>query len=182
MFSAVLDACALYPFSLRDTLLRFAEAELYAPLWSDRILDEVRRNLIEHGYGEARAGYLLGEMRGAFEESEVDELEIVRLEPAMTNDPKDRHVLAAAVAADSELIVTFDLGDFPPEACEAMGVEAIHPDEFLLDLFDLDPELARALVTQQAGDLSDPPIALDELLRMLETAGVPGFAAAVRGP
>jgi hypothetical protein len=62
---------------------------------------------------------------GRFEEAEVDPAEIERLEPAMTNDEKDRHVLAAAVAADSELIVTFDLDDFPPEACEPVGVEAI---------------------------------------------------------
>jgi hypothetical protein len=57
-------------------------------------------------------------MRQAFEEAEVDPDEIERLEPAMTNDTKDRHVLAAAVAADSELIVTFDLDDFPVAACE----------------------------------------------------------------
>ena len=178
-FSAVLDANVLYPFSLRDSLLRLAELELYTPLWSVRILEEMTRNLVEQRITEEQAARIEEAMRQAFEEAEVDPAEIERLEPAMTNDPKDRHVLAAAVAADSELIVTFDLYDFPPEACDPVGVEAIHPDEFLLDLYDLDPEGVRAALEQQAGDLN-PPWPLDELLRALTKAGVPRFVDAVR--
>lgn len=144
IFSAVLDTNALYPFSLRDTLLRLAELELYTPLWSERILEEMRRNLVERQIADEQAERILSAMRGAFEEAEVDAGEIDRLEPAMTNDPKDRHVLAAAVAAGSELIVTFNLDDFPAEACEPLGVEAIHPDDFLIDLHDLSPDGVRA--------------------------------------
>jgi predicted nucleic acid-binding protein len=178
-FSAVLDANVLYPFSLRDTLLRLAELELYTPLWSARILGEMMRNLVEHRITEEQAARIETAMRAAFEEAEVDAAEIERLEPAMTNDEKDRHVLAAAVAADSELIVTFDLDDFAPAACEPLGVEATHPDDFLLDLYDLDPEAVRAALEQQASDLN-PPWPLDELLRALTTAGVPRFADAIR--
>jgi predicted nucleic acid-binding protein len=179
IFSAVLDANALYPFSLRDTLLRLAELELYAPLWSERILEEMRQNLVERQITEEQADRLTAAMRTAFEEAEVDAAEIERLKPAMTNDPKDRHVLAAAVAAGSELIVTFNLDDFPAEACEPLGVEALHPDEFLLDLHDLDPVAVRAALEQQAADLN-PPWPLDRLLQALATAGVPRFVATVR--
>jgi len=179
IFTAVLDANVLYPFSLRDTLLRLAELELYAPFWSAPILGEMRRVLLEHGVTAERADRLALMMREAFGEAEVDEAEIARLEPAMTNDPEDRHVLAAAVAADSELVVTFNLDDFPAEACEGFGVGAIHPDDFLLDLLDLAPDGVRAALEQQAGDLN-PPWALEELLRALERAGVPRFAAAIR--
>ncbi len=108
-FSAVLDTNVLYPFSLRDTLLRLAELDLYTPLWSARILEEMSRNLVEHRITADQATRIEQAMRATFEEAEVDAAEIERLEPAMTNDEKDRHVLAAAVAADSELIVTFDL-------------------------------------------------------------------------
>lgn len=180
IFRAVLDTNALYPFSLRDTLLRLAELELYTPLWSARILEEMTRNLTERQITEDQAARITKAMRAAFEEAEVDAAEIERLEPAMTNDPKDRHVLAAAVAADSELIITFNLDDFPPEACDPLGVEAIHPDDFLLDLHDLNPEAVRAALEQQAADLH-PPWPLDKLLRALTTAGVPRFANAVRG-
>jgi predicted nucleic acid-binding protein len=178
-FSAVLDANVLYPFSLRDTLLRLAELELYTPLWSDRILDEMTRNLVEHRLTDAQAASINQAMRFAFEEAEVDAGEIERLEPAMTNEAKDRHVLAAAVAADSELVVTLNLDDFPPEACEPVGVEAVHPDDFLLDLHDLAPEAVRAALEQQAGDLH-PPWPLEQLLEALATAGVPRFVATVR--
>src|SRR5581483_10414216 len=151
-FSAVLDANVLYPFSLRDTLLRLAELELYTPLWSDRILDEMTRNLVEHRLTDPQAASINQAMRAAFEEAGVDVGEIERLEPAMTNEDKDRHVLAAAVAADPELVVPFNLDDFPPEACEPVGVEAIHPDDFLLALHDLAPEAVRAALEQQAAD------------------------------
>jgi predicted nucleic acid-binding protein len=179
VFSAVLDTNVLYPFSLRDTLLRLAELELYTPLWSARILEEMTRNLVERQITAEQAARIEAAMREAFEEAEVDAAEIERLEPAMTNDAKDRHVLAAAVAADSELIVTFDLDDFPPEACEPLGVEATHPDDFLLDLRDLNPDSVRAALEQQAADLN-PAWPLDELLGALTTAGVPRFADAIR--
>jgi predicted nucleic acid-binding protein len=178
-FSAVLDASILYPFSLRDTLLRLAELELYTPLWSERILDEMRRNLVERQISEQLADRLAAAMRDAFEEAEVDAAEINWLEPAMTNDRKDRHVLAAAVAAGSELIVTFNLDDFPAAACEPLGVAAIHPDDFLLDLHGFSPDSVRTALDQQAADLN-PPWPLDQLLHALEIAGVPRFAAAVR--
>lgn len=94
--------------------------------------------------------------------------------------PSPRHVLAAAVAADAELIVTFDLDDFSPQAREPLGVEAIQPDEFLLDLYGLNPDAVRAALEQQAADLN-PHWPLEQLLHALATAGVPRFVAAVRG-
>jgi predicted nucleic acid-binding protein len=178
-FSAVLDANTLYPFSLRDTLLRLAELDAYTPLWSERILEEMRRNLVERQISEEQADRLAAAMRDAFEEAEVDATSIDRLEPELTNDPKDRHVLAAAVAAGSELIVTFNLDDFTAAACEPLGVAAIHPDDFLLDLHRVGPGIVRAVLDQQAADLN-PPWPLDQLLDALETAGVPRFVAAVR--
>jgi hypothetical protein len=76
--------------------------------------------------------------------------------------------------------VTFDLGDFPASACEALGVEAHHPDDFLCDLFDLDPPGVVQVVEQHAADLTNPPLTVAELLQHFENAGVPRFADAVR--
>jgi len=99
-FRAVTDADVLYPASLRDTLLRMAELELYDVCWSERILQEATRNLIEDGrMTPEKAEYLVEKMNLAFESALVSEESITRLESAMTNDEKDRHVLATAVAA-----------------------------------------------------------------------------------
>ena len=180
-FVAVLDACVLYPFSLRDTLLRLAEREIYVARWSDRILEEVRRNLVEKRVTEEQASKMLEAMREFFPEAEVDGQAIERLEGAMTNDPKDRHVLAAAVAARAEGIVTFNLDDFPEDACAPYGVEPLHPDAFMMTLHEIAPAVSAQVVTEQAADLTNPPISRDELVESLRRAGVPQFADAIAG-
>ena len=58
---------------------------------------------------------------------------------SMANQRKDRHVLAAAVHSGCEVIVTFNLKDFPGPALDPHGIAAVHPDEFLLDQLDLYP-------------------------------------------
>ena len=139
------------------------------------------RNLVEDGrVDEERASRLAGLMRSAFEEASVGEEAIARLESSMGNDPGDRHVLAAAVAGGAEAIITFNLEHFAPEACEPFGIEATHPDEFLLALFSLAPERVVAEVRRQAEDLTNPPWSADELISALERAGIPKFASALR--
>jgi len=180
-FFAVLDACVLYPYSLRDTLLRFAEAEFYAPLWSDRILDELERNVVKNGASPeamARTRQLMGK---AFDAASVSEDAIAALEPSMTNDPGDRHVLAAAVSANADVIVTANLKHFPESSTSLHGIDVQHPDDFLTHLYDLDRRASIAILRQQAEDQIDPPRSLDEILEMLSTAGSPKFAEIVRG-
>jgi predicted nucleic acid-binding protein len=127
-FAVVLDASVLYPLPLRDTLLRMAETELYDPLWSARILDEVMRNLEgNRGASAEQTRHLRDAMTAAFDGAEASEAAIDRLEPAMTNDPKDRHVLAAAVASEAQASVTLNLNDFPSDACEPFApVYSLH--------------------------------------------------------
>lgn len=170
----------LFPFSLRDTLLRLAERELYDVYWSDRILDEVTRNLVGEGFmDEAGAKRLEGFMRAAFDAAAVSTEAVDRLEPVMTNHPKDRHVLAAAVVADAEAVVTANLKDFRQEACEPWGIVAMHPDEFLMILQAKRPAVVLEVLTEQAGDLTNPPWSLEQLLKSLAKEA-PGFVAAVR--
>jgi hypothetical protein len=101
-------------------------------------MEEVARNLVLDGRAsDDQAARLAAAMGGAFDGAAVPEDAMARLEPAMTDDPRDGHVLAAAVASEAQAIVTFNLKDFPPEACEPFAIEAIHPDDFLLDLYEL---------------------------------------------
>lgn len=172
----VLDTCVLYPFSLCDLLLRVADRELFDPYWSDRILAELQRNLGRAGLTGEQVARRIAQMRQAFPAATVDARAVIRLEPAMTNDPKDRHVLAAAVASPAQAIVTLNLHDFAADACAPHDIEVLHPDAFLAELHALDPETVDAEVSLQAAALTRPPISRSELLRMLAAAGVPRFA------
>jgi hypothetical protein len=176
----VLDTCVLYPFSLCDVLLRLADRELYDPFWSGQILEELTRNLVEHGLTPDQAGHRVGQMRRAFPAAEVPANPIARLEPHMTNQAKDRHVLAAAVASPAEAVVTFNLRHFAVDACDPHDIEALHPDQFLVGLYDLDPWRVRAEISAQAAALRRPPVSRSELITMLERAGLPNFTACLR--
>ena len=179
-FGAVLDTCVLYPFSLCDLLLRLADRELYDPFWSDSILGELERNLREHGLTDDQVAHRVSRMRAAFPEALVPAAAVTRLERAMTNDTKDRHVLAAAVASPAEAVVTVNLRHFRREDCEPYDISVLHPDEFLVTLLDLDPSTVRAELSAQTAALTRPAVTFDELLSMLERAGVPDFVARIR--
>jgi hypothetical protein len=92
------------------------------------------------------------------------------------NDPKDRHVVAAALEAGAQVIVTSNLKDFMPLP---EGLDTQSPDNFLLDLFESDPVAFVELLREQAGDLVKPPVTFDELLARLDKT-VPEFVSAVR--
>src|ERR1700741_3983324 len=178
-YVAVLDACVLYPASLRDILLRLASREFYDLRWSERILDEAERNLVADGrMNEQQAGSLRNAMSGAFDGACVALEAIERLEGSMLNDPKDRHVLAAAVACEAQAVVTMNLQDFLDEAAEPFSIEVMHPDEFLMVLFSLNEGLVADIVTEQAAALKKPPLTVDDVLNALEQT-VPRFADAV---
>ncbi|WP_066366806.1 PIN domain-containing protein [Herbidospora mongoliensis] len=180
-FSAILDACVLYPNVLRDTLLRVAEASAYQPLWSERILAEARKALIGKGLPEPNVKRTLSFMRAAFPEAMVEGWE--PLEESMGNHVKDRHVLAAAVRGHAEVIVTFNLRDFTPTACEAWDVEAQHPDTFLLYELELAPAVILNVLEEQAAATGKPPypaMSLDDVLASLENCGAPVFVSEVR--
>ena len=97
----------------------------------------------------------------------------------MTNDPKDRHVLAAAVVGRADVIVTFNLSDFPPAACQPYGVDVQDPDTFLVHQFGLMPQRIAQVLTDLAAERR-PPIGTPEgILRVLERA-TPRFCALAR--
>ena len=177
-FSVVLDTCVLYPAHLRDTLLRLAERGLYRALWSEDILGELRRNLVEAGIDVGSVDRLLGEMAGAFPDAAVTSYR--SLIDGLTCDPKDRHVLAAAVGARAGGIVTHNTDDFPEISVEPYEIEVIHPDTFLLDLLDLAPPAVIDELRQQATANRREPRTLPTLLDALANAGAAGFADEVR--
>lgn len=174
-FKVVLDANVLFPFSLRDTLLRAAERGLFQLYWSDQILEEVRRNLVKAlSIPEPNAERLIALMRRSFPEAMVFGYE--HLIDAMKNDEGDRHVAATAVTCGAQVIVTSNLRHFRQLPA---GVEAQGPDEFLCNLLDLDPDGVIDLLEEQAAALKKPAHTFEQLLNGLAKT-VPNFVDAVR--
>jgi nucleoside-diphosphate-sugar epimerase len=79
-------------------------------------------------------------------------------------DPDDRHVLAAAIRAGAEVIVTYNLTDFPAETLARFDIEAQHPDDFLVSLLDVAAAVVCAAVKRQRESLRNPPKSAEELL------------------
>jgi len=177
--AALLDACTLYPVGLRDTLLSVAQAQVFRPLWSAEILEEVRGAILLSvpGVEPARIDRMLGDMRAAFPGAMI--AGFARLVPEMTNDPGDRHVLAAAVAGDADAIVTWNVRHFSPDACRPHGIAVETPDDFLARAYVDDPEAVEAALARQVARYATPPMTVDDLLARHEPR-LPRFVAAVR--
>src|ERR1044072_8081158 len=126
-YRVVLDACVLIPMPLADTLLRMAETpRLYLPKWSQMIMDEVTRNLVQKwNMPQERARRRENELRRHFPEAWVEGFE--PLVDAMTNEPKDRHVVAAAVRAHADLIVTYNRRHFPATSVQGWELDVQAP-------------------------------------------------------
>jgi predicted nucleic acid-binding protein len=165
-FGVVLDACVLIPASLRDTLLRATVAGLYKIQLTDDILEEVRRNLVfDIDIPEYKAEHLINTIRKRFHFALITHH--TSLIEAMPINPKDRHVLAAAVACKAQIIVTQNLKDFPNELLTPFQVKAQSPDEFLTKLFLLEPDRMAEVVKNQANSLRNPPRSVSEVLATL---------------
>ncbi len=138
-YPVVLDACVLAPANTCDLLLRLAETpRLYVPQWSEDILAEVRRTQVEKlKWPEELARYWQEQVRASFPEAVIGGYE--KLTEVCENDPKDRHVLAAAIKSKAELIVTSNLKHFPRAALEPWGISAVHPSSYLITLYAMDP-------------------------------------------
>jgi predicted nucleic acid-binding protein len=128
MLPVFLDTCVLLRPYLCDTLLSVAEAGVYRPLWSPMVMTELERNLGRRGLNEKQIRHRLDQMNGAFPDALVVGYEA--LIDQMVNDPKDRHVLAAAARGGAEVLVTENLRDFPAQAVHPYNIEVVNQDTF----------------------------------------------------
>lgn len=175
---AVIDADVLYRRHTRNLLVWHALAGLFELHWSKHILDETRRHLIERNIARFREprteavdrtlARVTDALEGARAGSRVPEAEIAAHEPHMPNDPKDRHVLAAAVAVGATAVITTNVRDFAADETAGFGVAAQTPDEFLSSLLD-DTTIGAAMAAlHEQGSFHGWTVS--ELLRLLGTA------------
>ncbi|SIN67959.1 PIN domain-containing protein [Singulisphaera sp. GP187] len=180
-FTAVYDACVLYPAPLRDLLMQLALTDLVRARWSDMIHEEWIRNVLMQRPDLTRTQ--LESTRDLMNRHVRDGL-VAGFEGLIPSlalpDPNDRHVLAAAIQCGAGVIVTFNLKDFPPECLNPYGVEARHPDDFIADLFDLNAAAVCIAIKTLRARLTRPPRTAEEYLETLERQRLTETVAALR--
>ncbi|CUR45422.1 PIN domain-containing protein [Alloalcanivorax xenomutans] len=171
-FSVIYDACVLYPAPLRDFLMRLALSGLFAARWSDDIQNEWSRNLLmSRPELSGQVARTIDLMNQAVPDCRVTGYE--SLIPGLSlPDPADRHVLAAAILAGAQLIVTFNLKDFPNDYLASFGIEAVHPDDFIVQQFDLHEARVISAAKQHRASLRNPPKSVEEYLDTLAAQGL----------
>jgi predicted nucleic acid-binding protein len=164
-YTALYDANVLYPAPLRDLLMRMAMEDIFLARWTERIHDEWTRNVLKN-----RLDLTPEQLRRTCElmNRAVRDCLITNFEQLIDGltlpDPDDRHVLAAAIKGRADVIVTTNLKDFPPDALEPHGLEAIHPDDFIATQFDLNQHEVCQAVLKQRASLRNPPKTAEQLL------------------
>lgn len=174
---ALYDASVLYPAPLRDLLIRMAQSGAVRARWSEAILDECFAAILARRPDlDASA---LARTRQLMNAAVADCL-VLGYEPLMSGlslpDPDDHHVLAAAIAAKAEVIVTQNLRDFPSTALSAWDIEAVDADHFVLGLLDSAPGTLLRVLDEQRLSLRRPPTRTE----LLSTLAAQGTADAIR--
>lgn len=172
--TAVLDACVLYPAPLRDFLMHLTLLDLFRARWTEAIHEEWIRNVLK-SRPDLRREQLTRtkELMNAHTRDALIEGYEELIETVSLPDPDDRHVLAAAIHAQADWIVTFNLRDFPASALAPHGMEAIHPDAFFLKLFELDAKRVYQAAERQRISLKNPPKTQIEYWDIMEAQGLP---------
>jgi len=175
-YTAILDANVLYPNLLRDLLLSLASAGLYHARWTSKINDEWTRNLIANRPDLASKVPLLLELVNQAVPDCLVENYASLIESLVLPDPGDRHVLAAAIAGHADAIVTANLKDFPETVLAQHGIEAQHPDDFVMNQLELRPFEALEVIKRVRARMRHPARSAVELIELLEKSGLPQTA------
>ena len=176
-FTALFDACVLYPAPLRDLLLQLTLTGLFRARWSADIHDEWTRNVLlnrpDLTSTQLKRTRLL--MDAAVPDALV--LGYAKLIPSLTlPDPDDRHVLAAAIRGRCDVIVTFNLKDFPPETLTEHDIQAQSPDEFISHMINLRAEAVCRAAKSCRSRLKNPPVSVDDYILTLAAQKLPETA------
>lgn len=169
-YTAVLDACVLYPAPLRDVLLSLGRAELFHARWTRHIREEWVRNLLAKrpDISEDQLRRTSELMTAAIPDCLIENYEAL-IDKIQLPDADDRHVVAAAIIGHADAIVTFNLKDFPAAVLGAYNIEAQHPDDFIVNQLELHELAALTAIKEMRARLIKPPRSAAELIATFES-------------
>lgn len=176
-FTVIYDACLFYPAPLRDLMIRLAQTRRFHARWTEEIQHEWLTALLRHRpeLDEAKLQRTMTLINQAVPDCLVTGYGDL-IEQLFLPDPNDRHVLAAAIRSGAQVIVTTNLRDFPQEALADFDIDARHPDDFILDLADLDPAVVTTAAKLQRAALKNPPLTAETFIDTMRRQGLPGVA------
>lgn len=181
-FTVVYDADVLHRAPVRDLVIRLArQPRLHLRArWTEEILDEMVASIVRRRPELRQRLVRTRELMCAA----VPDCLVTGWEPLVEGlelpDPADRHVLAAAIRVNAGAIVTYKVHDFPLDKLGPFGIEAQHPDTFLMHLVELSPAVVAQVLQQQAAALVNPSQSPRELLEGLRrTHHLVRFSAAM---
>ena len=170
-FTALIDACVLGGALRRNLLLSLADAGLFRPRWSVRILDETQKAISKITNGQTDGSHQRGAIEAAFPEAIVTGFEVIEKTLALP-DPNDNHVLAAAIAISASVIITDNLSDFPADVLAPHEIDAISADDFIADTISLDPIEAIQTLKRMRERFINPSLDVEALIRKAEAQGL----------
>lgn len=176
------DANVLYSRVLRDFLLYAANEEIISITWSRAVLDETVVHLVENvdGFTAESGDRLISAMNAAFPYAEFTPTshDYAQLGELDLPDEDDRHVLAAALAAEATVLCTSNVKDFPDATVEPLGLVVMTPDDLLHTLVDEYPQQMIAVHATTTARLHSATGA--STIAALERADAPNTAALLR--
>lgn len=177
---AVYDACVLYPFQLRNLLVQLAVDRLVEARWTDEIHDEWIRNLVAKtpGLTHARLAATQALMDRVLPDARVTDY-AAAIPAIALPDAGDRHVVAAAIKAKADVVVTWNVRDFPAAELRRHGLRKATPDTFLTDLYAAEPAIVAASVENARRNLSLSQVAMPAFLDGLQRQGLKRFVGAL---
>jgi hypothetical protein len=178
IYTALFDTNVLYSMPVTDIVLELASTGLFRARWSDDIHDEWVRHVIKDRPDlpmdaiQRRRRQMDIAIPQAFVTGYNDLIEGLALP-----DPDDRHVLAAAIVGRADVIVTFNINDFPADTLAPYGIEVQLPDDFLNHQRTLNETLFLKCVKAIRARLSKPKYAVEAYIEHLRSSQLQVIAA-----
>ena len=177
----ICDANIFYSIVTTDLLLSLSVAELFRPRWTQHMHHEWMRNLLANrpDLDPARMARRRQQMDAAIDDCLIEGYEYLIPELHLP-DNNDRHVLAAAIHAQAQVILTYNHRHFPPQILAPYGITAQHPDDFLTAVAVRSTEEVYSTLEEMRARKTRPPLSQAEILRRLERQRLPKFVTALR--